>query len=83
MTEIQNDNYALIPHPANPEVLLLAEDNQWTLPRHHFTEALDIRQALRAQLGLNVTILEAVYNRFKNEKEENHIVYATENHSLH
>src|SRR5205823_3127564 len=82
MTEILDDNYALIPHSTQPEVLLLAEGNSWTLPRHHFNEAIDIHQAMRTQLGLDVTVLDAVYDRFKGEREEKHIIYATDNHSL-
>lgn len=82
MAEMQNDNYILIPHPAHPEVLLLSEDNYWTLPRLHATEATDIHQVILTQLGLDVTVLNVVYNHFKNEREPHSIVYATENHTL-
>src|SRR5712692_9551607 len=89
MTKLQDDNYAFIPHPTNREVLLLAVDDCWTLPRLEGRdelgpyEARDIQQAIWAQLGLEITVLDALHPRFENERKEKHIVYATENHSPH
>ncbi|HLQ29549.1 MAG TPA: hypothetical protein VK140_09975 [Ktedonobacteraceae bacterium] len=82
MTKLQDDNYALIPHPTNREVLLLAVDDCWTLPRLEGRdelgpyEARDIQQAIWAQPGLEITVLDALHPRFENERKENHIVDA-------
>ena len=83
MTAIPDNNYVLIPHPTNAEILVLAENGHWTLPRHSATSAGEIHRAIQEQLGLDVTILDDNY-RFKNSWEhQQHLVYAVDNHSLH
>jgi len=82
MPEPQHDNYALIPHSSAASALLLKTSAGWMLPRHGAREAPAVNQAMREQLGLDVTLLRAVYDRYQDdEREEQHIVYALENHS--
>src|SRR5258708_32431388 len=82
MPEPQHDNYALIPHSSAASVLLLKISAGWTLPQHSAREAPAINQAMREQLGLDVTLLRAVYDRYQDdERKEQHIVYALDNHS--
>lgn len=84
MPEPQHDNYCLIPHARDaPRVLMFSTPAGWTLPRHVETEAPAINRAMCALLpGLDVTFLRVAYDRYKDEeREEQHIVYAMENHS--
>src|SRR5438046_1349847 len=82
MTDIQHDNYSIIPHIGEPRFLLLERDSGWTLPQHHATQAADINKAMKEQLGLAVTVLYCAYDRYKDdEREHQHRVYALENHS--
>lgn len=83
MADPQHDNYCVIQHARNPCVLLLETEVGWTLPRHAQTEAVDINRAMREQLpGLEVTYLRVFYDRYQDEeREEQHIVYALENHT--
>ncbi len=85
MTDLQHNNYTLIPHPKNVEVLFLKDGDQWTLPHLSATEAGDIHRVIQEQLGLNVTVLDAnsLLNHFRNEHTTDSVVYATDNHSLH
>ena len=82
MPEPQHDNYCLIPHPCDSSVLMLRTSDGWTLPRHAAMEAPAINRAMRELLSLDVTFLRAFYDRYKDEeREEQHIIYAMENHS--
>lgn len=82
MPEPRHDNYCVIPHPRDSSVLMLRTPEGWTLPRHSAMEAPAINRAMRELLDLDVTFLRAVYDRYKDEeREEQHIVYAMENHS--
>lgn len=82
MTNVQYDNFTIIPHPQEARLLLLPCENDWTLPRHHVTRACDINRAMKEQLGLDLTVLYRAYDRYKDdEREEQHQIYAMENHS--
>ena len=82
MPDPQDDNYSIIPHCSQPQVLLLREDAGWTLPRHTGRVAAEINAAMQAQLGLTTTVLSCVYDRYKDdEREDQHYVYALENYS--
>ena len=84
MTEPTYDNYSIIPFNSLERVLLLHEDAGWTLPRHHGDTAEEINAAMREQLGLTTTVLSCVYDRYQDEeREDQHRVYALENHSPH
>lgn len=85
MDELQADNYILIPHSTNAEVLFLKDGDRWTLPRLSATDTGDMHRILQEQFGLDVTVLDAISpgNRFKGEHTTNSVVYATDNHSLH
>ncbi len=77
-----HDNYALIPHPIEPAVLLLNNIAGWTLPQHGAEDASDINSAMKEQLGFDTTVLYCAYDRYKDdEREEQHRVYVLENHS--
>lgn len=80
MPEEQHDNYSIILHPNQQQVLLLQAANGWTLPRHSGTSPAEINAAMQAQLGWITTVLGCVYDRYKDEeREEQHRVYALEN----
>ena len=77
-----HDNYALIPHPIEPTVLLLNNIAGWTLPQHSAEDASGINAAMKEQLGCDTTVLYCAYDRYKDdEREEQHRVYVLENHS--
>lgn len=80
MSEPHHDNYCLIPRSDNDSVLMLRTREGWTLPQHSAMEAPEINRAMREQLGLDVIVLRATYDRYKDEeREEQHIIYAMEN----
>ena len=82
MTDPNNDNYSIIPFNGQTRVLLLCEEAGWTLPRHHADDPEEINAAMREQFGLTTTVLSCVYDRYQDqEREEQHRVYALENHS--
>jgi len=54
-------NYALIVHPAEPRALLVGEGKQWTLPPIAGEDAPAIIAELRAEPGLETTVLGLVY----------------------
>ena len=82
MSAPHNDNYSILPHPHEPRILLLQEAGGWTLPRHQETDALAINTEMKEQLGLETTVLYCAYDRYKDdEREDQHRVYALENHS--
>lgn len=83
MTDPNNDNYSIITFNGQTRALLLREEAGWTLPRHHADDPKEINAAMREQLGLTTTVLSCVYDRYQDqEREEQHRVYALENHSL-
>lgn len=76
------DNYAIVPHTGENKIFLIAVNDMWTLPGHQAREALDINRAMRAQYGVDVTTLGCIYDRYHDEeREDQHQVYALENHS--
>lgn len=82
MPDEHNDNYSIIPHTSLPLLLLLHEEDGWTLPRHNATSPEEINAAMQEQLGLTTTVLFCAYDRYQNEeREDEHCVYALENHS--
>lgn len=82
MTTTLHDNYSIIPHPDHPQILFLREEDGWTLPRHQATMAHEINATMQAHPGLTTTVLECVYDRYKDpERGTEHLVYALENHS--
>ena len=84
MTNPHYDNYSIIPFNGLAQVLLLREDDGWTLPRHHGERPEEINAAMREQLGLTTTVLSCVYDRYQDEeREDQQRVYALENHSPH
>ncbi len=84
MTEPIYDNYSIIPFEGLRRVLLLREEAGWTLPRHQGDTAQEINTAMLEQLGLTTTVLSCVYDRYQDaEREDQHRVYALENHSPH
>ena len=84
MTDPTYDNYSIIPFNDLTRVLLLREEASWTLPRHQGDTAQEINAAMLEQLGLTTTVLSCVYDRYQDaEREDQHRVYALENHSPH
>ena len=82
MPDEQNDNYSLIAHRSKPQILLLQEEEGWTLPRHSLTAPGEINAAMQAHFGLSTSVLARVYDRYKDqERDDQHFVYALENHS--
>src|SRR5690242_6241994 len=82
MPDQNNDNYSIIPHTSRPAVLLLRSEDGWTLPRHNGTRPEEINAAMREQLGLTTTVLSCFFDRYKDdERDDQHRVYALENHS--
>lgn len=68
-----------------PRLLLVQESQGWTLPRHNADYEAEINSIMREQLGLTTTVLYIAYDRYKgdddDERKEQHVVYALENHS--
>ena len=82
MTKQHHDNYSLISHSRQQQILLLHEDTGWTMPRHHATMPAEINALMQTQLGLTTTVLSCIYDRYQDEEqEEQHRVYALENHA--
>jgi hypothetical protein len=78
----RNDNYSIIPHTSQPQILLLYESAGWTLPHYSTTMPAKINVAIQAHLGFTTTVLSCTYGRYKdNEWQEQHRVYLLENHS--
>ncbi|MFN6572677.1 phosphotransferase [Dendronalium sp. ChiSLP03b] len=80
------DYYSIIPHRTKPQVLMLCDENGWSLPwfvpdEHHFGVVNHINQAIAAQLGCNVTVLRCFYEDYSLETKNGCRVYAMENHS--
>lgn len=84
---IHFDYYCIIPHPIELQVLVLAGEDGWSLPRfvpyeHHFGMVGHINQTINEQLGLNVTTLRCFYEDYCSDTNTGCRVYAMENHSL-
>jgi hypothetical protein len=79
------DYYSIIPHKTKPQVLILCDENGWSLPwfvpyEHHFGVVNHINQAIATQLGCNVTVLRCFYEDYSLEAKTGCRVYAMENH---
>jgi hypothetical protein len=61
--ETAPETYALIAHPTEPRVLLLPGDAGWTLLPVTADNEIDVIPAVRAALGLDVTVLALIYER--------------------
>ena len=83
MVEAKSDSYALILHPTNTSILLLKAGEQWTLPRITATETAGIQRELQEQMGLDVTILDALsqLNLLTGQPADS-VIYAVENHRV-
>lgn len=88
------DYYCIIPHTTDPQVLMLRDENGWSLPyfvpyEHHYGVVGHINQEIKVQLGLDVTTLHCFYDSEINDENYNREsktvcrVYAMENHSTH
>lgn len=82
------DYYSIIPHRTKPQVLMLSDETGWSLPyfvpyEHHFGMVGHINQAIKAQLGLDLTVLRCFYNDRNRETKTGCRVYAMENRSPH
>lgn len=77
---------AIIPHATEPQVLLLSDENGWSLPHwapgeQHFSAANHINRAIRDRFGLDATVLRYVHYDSNPDTKEVRAVYAMENHS--
>lgn len=81
----QLDYYTIIPHPTKLQILMLLNEDGWSLPhlvptRDRFFAAVDdVNQAIQHQLGLTVTVLRCVEYKY-NPEARTVAIYATENH---
>ncbi len=85
-TDFHFDYYSIIPHETKPQVLMLSDESGWFLPwfvpyEHHFGVVNHINQAIKAQLGCNVTVLRCFYENYSLETKTGYRAYAMENHS--
>lgn len=86
-TPVRYDCYTIIPHPTEPRILLMQEEEGWTLP--HFEPADrdtssvgHIGAAMREQLGIDVTVLRLVeFQRSRPPEQRAYTIYALENHN--
>lgn len=84
--ELQFDYYVIVPHTTDPRVLLLSGESGWSLPHfvpdeHHFGVVGHINQAMKNQLGIDVTALRCMRNDYDRETKHVYRVYELENHS--
>jgi outer membrane murein-binding lipoprotein Lpp len=80
------DYYCIVPHTTESQVLLLKGENGWFLPHfvpyeHHFGMVGHINQAMKTQLGLDVTTLRCFYEHYSLRTNTGFRVYAMENYS--
>lgn len=63
---------ALIAHPAQPRILLVAEGDTWALPRIDGDEPQEIIAQIRARLGLETTVLGLIYQGTAADHRQGH-----------
>jgi hypothetical protein len=79
--------YLIIPHPAEPRVLLLAGEAGWALPSLSIEvdgwheELRLLRQAVREQFGVDATVLCSIVVRSDEAANQADTIYMLENHS--
>lgn len=71
-------NEAIIAHPRERRLLLLASGDGWALPSFDATEPPAIIQAIRERLGAETIVLRCVYDRARVEPEAREQIYALE-----
>lgn len=75
------DHCSIAPHPTEPRVLVVAEGDSWTLPRHGTEDAEAIRDLMRQRFGLAVTVLGAYAGHYTDvEHDEPAFIFAVETH---
>lgn len=73
------DHCSIAPHPTEPRVLVTAEGERWTLPRHETEDAEAIRDLVRQRFGLSVTVLGAYAGHYTDtEHDEPAFIFALE-----
>lgn len=71
-------NEAILAHPREARLLLLASMDGWTLPAFDATEPPAIVRALRERLGVETIVLRRVYDRARFAPEAREQIYALE-----
>src|SRR5688572_11295506 len=76
----------IIPCPDTIQVLLLAGDGGWRLPRVQLEhdgelELCQVADDLRRHLGISTTVLRQLDGQSDEEQRREHLTYALENHS--
>jgi len=72
---------SIVPHPTIPRILVVAEGERWTLPRHETEDAQAIRDLMRQRYELAVTVLGAYAGHYTDvEHDEPAFVFALETH---
>ena len=77
------DHCSIVPHPTEPRVLVAAEGERWTLPRHETEDAEAIRDLMRQRYGLAVTVSACTlghYDAADVEHDEPVFIFALETH---
>jgi hypothetical protein len=77
--------YAIIPHPTELKVLMLAGEGGWSLPHlvpveHHFGAVGHINQAIQEMLGIEVSVLRCVYYSHSIDSRIVEAIYEVENY---
>lgn len=68
MRIIAHDNYGIILRKTKCQILLLTQDNSWTLPKFSHTEASDINAEIKEKLDISVVLLDCVYDKYKEQE---------------
>ena len=74
-------DWAILPHPRTPQLLLLPGEHGWALPcvehaqRHFWQSVAPVNGGIRALLGVDATTLRCVHTDYQSN------LYALENHS--
>src|SRR6185312_11892256 len=72
---------SIVSHPTKPRVLVAAEGERWTLPRHETEDAQAIRDLMLERYGLAVTVLGAYAGHYTDaEHDEPAFIFALETH---
>lgn len=83
----QSDLYGILPHPAEPRILLLHSDAGWALPHVCVNEAVQgsavgrVTQSMRSALNIDVTTLRCVSIRVDKDKRRRDGIFLLENHT--